>query len=406
MNHRKIEWIFFIVAYGLVVGLSFVLVLPRVVEFVFLMSIGVAILCSIFTFACSIVVPPLRDSVLTVRVVFCMILTVLGALIARPSEAPTVVYILWTAISSFTVMGWRNGLRAVPYYVIAVVSAIIVSFSDVRWIGFLLFSMNSLLQAFLLRDTSSRFIAFYVASFSIAVSLYVAPYFESSYLGLFLPIVAYCFGIVYPQAKRFLEAKEENETLAKKELELIAIEERVLKAEIRPHFFLNVLNNVQVAYHVDKKEGRKLLNELIDLERRIARASASASIPLSEEMAIIDGLVRLYSIEHNSQVRLVTEIEDENLPIPPMLLEPLVENALIHSGILQKEGGMIHIVSRSDFGLWKITVSDNGIGADPTRFSQGIGVSNVFRRVGLLNEGRAEVSSSSNGTTIYITFRN
>ena len=255
-----------------------------------------------------------------------------------------------------------------------------------------------------MRKSSNRIGAIYVATFSAISAIYVLPNASVSYFGAFILLFLVSIAYLGQDLIALYRLKVANDAIQEKERELIRLEEKTLKEEIRPHFLLNALNNVRVAYHEGTDYGTEMLQELIALETKIDATSQKDLISLKEEIEIIQGLVRLFSIERKKEIGLLLEIENNDTLIPPMLLEPLVENSLQHSGILYKSNGLVSIKESLVQGLTMIVVSDNGVGNADPRNNRGIGLSNVDYRVHLLNQGTLNVFSDSNGTKIVISY--
>ena len=195
-----------------------------------------------------------------------------------------------------------------------------------------------------------------------------------------------------------------NEEFQMESDRLALVEEKALKEEIRPHFLLNALNNVRVAYAQDPKKGKEMLSKLIALQKTVTANSECSFIPIQREIDGIRKLVNLFELERGKTVDLEVSIHNKELLIPPLILEPLVENSLQHSGILSQENGWISIEQREEYGYALIRIKDNGVGELIPSQSRGIGLSNVVHRVKLLPGGNMNIESNEKGTSIEIRF--
>lgn len=403
---KVIEDVYFVLAYAAGVLLAFVSVLPRLTETVFFVSLGVGIMSIAFALGLSISLKPLRRPWTIVKIITCFFLLILGGGIVSPSISADDLSPIWALLAGFVITETKFNIKQIPNYA-AVIAAFVLSFFEpLRWLTFAILSIDAFVYVFFLKDMKDRFNSFYVASFSCVVAVYFIPYFESHAFGLFISVLSLSYGFTRSSLETVLEIRRQNAVLTKEERALAAVEERALREEIRPHFLLNVLNNVLVAYHEDPAQGKLLLQQLIDLENHSSDFLDESYIPLRMELETIQKVFEIFCTERHQHIQLELDVQDDTIPIPPLLLEPLVENALIHSGVSSRPDGRILVRQRKEFGYVTLTVGDNGIGADMNRFAQGIGVSNVHRRVELLAEGRMDVQSAPNeGTTIKIIFR-
>lgn len=398
--------LYYFAAYVVSIVLCFMPLVDEAESFVFYISLGIGLFATIVSLACAIIIAPLRDFWLYFKLVLCMAAFLVGIMVMSPIQVISFGPPLWIAIAGFVVSGYKMGLKAIPHYVITIAAFVLMFFPELRWIGFAAFSLDSFVYLFFNEHTSERFACLYIACFGAYLSVFYASIDFGAPFGLFIAIVSLAYGYLRPQIQTIFRVRHENEIQRQREIRLAEIEEKALRAEIRPHFILNVLNNVQVAYHENPDEGKRLLEKLINMIRQLSRVGSLKTIPLSAEVRIVETLIELYDIERKSNVVFETDIEDETLEIPPLLLEPLVENSLNHSGITSRPDGKVFIIHRRFFGLETIIVGDNGSGIAKDRLMKGIGSSNVFRRVGLLPEGKIELESAPDGgALIHISFR-
>ncbi len=185
----------------------------------------------------------------------------------------------------------------------------------------------------------------------------------------------------------------EKERIKRAEVEKEALEAkfRILQAQIEPHFLFNTLSNVVSLIDTDPARGKAML---LDLTRYL-RTSLARTMPdkttLNQEMQMISAYLNIQKIRMGERLNFRLEIPEDTrqLPLPPMLLQPLVENAVKHGLEPKIDGGKIAIRASRDRGLLKIDVTDTGLGL--TSFnSGGVGLRNVRERIGLLygDQGR------------------
>jgi signal transduction histidine kinase len=171
---------------------------------------------------------------------------------------------------------------------------------------------------------------------------------------------------------------ESEETLVRTEL-------RVLAEQLEPHFLLNTLTAISTLAGTDPSLAREMTAGLQDLLAYSLRHGAADSVPLGEEVHFIRQYLRLQSLRFGSRLRTSVDVPGELLafPVPRLILQPLVENALKYGVAQCEEGGEIVIDALGGRDTLTIHVrnSDAGIPGTP---GIGIGVAGVRARLALL----------------------
>ena len=153
------------------------------------------------------------------------------------------------------------------------------------------------------------------------------------------------------------QMKEEKNLLAEAEI-------RALQAQINPHFLYNTLNTISFYVRSDPETARKLIKYLSDYFRH-SLSNPSKFISLAEEMRVIDCYIQLERARFSDRLSVTYDFSEdmlENLQIPPLLLQPLVENAVIHGVIKREEGGTVRVGLIEHKTYNKIYVIDTGVG--------------------------------------------
>ncbi len=375
--------------------------LPRVgADAMYYISLGFALITVALTSSLTLGIPPLKNLRLSVLgFVMALFLFTSPSLWGLDFFAP--IWILFGALALFSLDDKAKAITSGIVFLIAFVLAFIPA---VRFLAYIFLGLTAFAFAFFAAGTDEFCIYLTIAlSFANAAFGYLPDKGGISYAHSY-PLLVLVIGINYWLFRSLVKIKRANIELAEKETTLSNIEEKALKEEIQPHFLLNALNNVRVAYHESSDRGEKQLGDLRNLEERIYATVDSSFIPLSDEVEIIKALIELYNTDRQRNINLALDIEDGTLPIPPMILEPLVENSLQHSGILTQEGGEVRISEREEYGFAIITIADNGHGQPLPSNSRGIGLSNVMKRVSLLDNGHMSIDSNEDGTSIEIRF--
>ena len=202
----------------------------------------------------------------------------------------------------------------------------------------------------------------------------------------------------------------------KKEANLLAEAEiRALQAQINPHFLYNTLNTISFYVRSDPEIARKLIQYMSDYFRH-SLTNPSRFIPLSDELHVIQCYTELEKARFGDRLCITYDFPDDKkdvIQIPPLLLQPLVENAVIHGVFKSETGGEIKagLIEHKDY--YKIYVWDTGVGIPQAKRKKllighknrdHIGLINVHQRLQSLfgpKSGLRIVSKENKGTLVY-----
>ncbi|MFK7810104.1 MAG: sensor histidine kinase [Saprospiraceae bacterium] len=160
-----------------------------------------------------------------------------------------------------------------------------------------------------------------------------------------------------------------------------------LKAQLNPHFLYNVFNTINAAIPVSAKNARDMVNKLSDLFRYQLKASREELVMVIEELEFVKKYLDLERERFGDRLLFEIDVDEEilNVKIPPMLLQPIVENSVKHGISPLIEGGKISLDIRNMGSSLQIVISDTGAGIDNQRKSdllkRGIGLSNTEERL-------------------------
>ena len=171
-----------------------------------------------------------------------------------------------------------------------------------------------------------------------------------------------------------------------KELEL-----KTIKSHINPHFIFNALNSIRALVDENPARARTAITELSNILRSSMQAEKLETVPLEKELCIVKDYLALEKMRFEERLNIEMDIDEDTLnqPVPPMMLQTLVENAIKH-GISKKiNGGMIRIVSDFVDDHHEILVQNSGqlngyINGD------GFGIKSTQDRLNLLYQGKAK----------------
>ncbi len=251
----------------------------------------------------------------------------------------------------------------------------------------------------------------------LVVGLWQGSYFGVGYLlagesvlgplrvaGLWYVLTA-CFqygillgGILFVQTSRRLRLQQEREA----ELRILAREAelRALKAQYHPQFFFNVLNSLDSLIESDPGRAQDLLDQVARLMRQTLESADDPSVPVEREMGSVKAYLEIERIRLGGRLEIAIGVEDDvrEMEIPPLLLQPLVENAVKH-GVTPGDGaGRVTVRARREGSCLVLTVGDSGPGPPGAGHEgDGHGLSMVRRRLEVLYGGEARLESRTLG---------
>jgi Histidine kinase len=190
------------------------------------------------------------------------------------------------------------------------------------------------------------------------------------------------------------EASQEAERRALKlEIASREAELRTLRAQIHPHFLFNSLNSINALIAARPEEARRLCVRLADFLRRSLTLGTRERIPLGEELDLAEQLLSIERVRFGD--RLVHEVHADDgargVFVPPLVLQPLVENAVTHGIAQLLEGGTVRIEADRRGDRLRILVENPRDADSSGRPGTGIGLQNVRRRLAALYGPEAEM---------------
>ena len=197
----------------------------------------------------------------------------------------------------------------------------------------------------------------------------------------------------------------------KREVQTFANQSEIsfFNAQIKPHFLYNTFGNVIALCYTAPTEAARLLSHLSTYVRFIFENGRTENdISLKQELDVIDSYLMIEQTRFNDAFTITKDIDESvlNASIPPLLLQPLVENAVQH-GLMKQPGIkrlMLSVKSSND--AIDIRIADNGIGFNPTphlRKSNGIGIPNVKNRIDFIPDATFKLNSEPGvGTHVHI----
>jgi signal transduction histidine kinase len=170
-----------------------------------------------------------------------------------------------------------------------------------------------------------------------------------------------------------------------------------LQAQVEPHFLFNTLSNVLSLIDSDPHKSKRMLEDLTRYLRASLATLRRESATLGEEIELIRTYLDIHTIRMGERLSCRIDAPENlhDMPFPPMLLQPLVENALKHGIEPKLEGGHVAVEVIEGQGRVVILVADTGCGL-PDAAPVGVGLASVRERLQAVYDGRAELSLRNN----------
>ncbi len=218
---------------------------------------------------------------------------------------------------------------------------------------------------------------------------------------------------------KVLRNEKENALMLYKSAEEVSIanESAFLQAQIKPHFLYNSLNIIVALCRIDACRARELILDLSSyLRHTFDFKNLAKYITFDEELEYIQAYVRIEQARFRDKLEVKYELDDtEELRLPPLILQPLVENAIRHGIRKSDGGGMVALRVKNLADCFIIEVEDDGAGMTENQIKKvvsgnpaagsGVGLANIQRRLQTLYGTRLSIESRpGEGTKITVIF--
>ena len=163
-----------------------------------------------------------------------------------------------------------------------------------------------------------------------------------------------------------------------------------LQSRIRPHFLFNTLNTALTLVRLDPAKAEGVLEDLAELFR-VAITESAESVSLGEEVDLAQRYLDIEQIRFGSRLHVTWELDAQaaTARVPPLLLQPLVENAVRHGVEPSPEGGVIRVRTKVKLGRAVLSIA-NSVPKEPSRPGHGMALKNVRERLRLMHDVAAQ----------------
>jgi histidine kinase len=172
---------------------------------------------------------------------------------------------------------------------------------------------------------------------------------------------------------------------------------RALRAQVDPHFLFNCLNSIATLTAEDPGGARRMCLQLAGFLRRSLALGQHDHIALGEEVALAGEYLAIETIRFGPRLQFVESVEDgcRDCPVPPLLLQPLVENAVRHGIAQLVEGGTIRLAARRDPAGVTVRIGNPRDPERPAGRGEGVGLANVRGRLEAMHGEGARIDVSA-----------
>jgi len=233
-----------------------------------------------------------------------------------------------------------------------------------------------------------------------------------SVIAAIVGFIIYSYERMRDQIEESYRAAAEIRVRAERLRELAARSElKALKAQINPHFLFNALNSISALIPIDPAAAERTVERLAGIFRGSLLASEKDTVPLRQELELVNAYLDIEKARFGKRLVVHQDIADAALGVslPPLVVQPLVENAVRHGVSPLIEGGHVSVAAGVRFGELTVIVEDDGAGwegAAEDLFERGYGLRNVRDRLRNRygSEGGVRIErGKSGGTRVEIT---
>jgi two-component system, LytTR family, sensor histidine kinase AlgZ len=193
------------------------------------------------------------------------------------------------------------------------------------------------------------------------------------------------------------ESQEAQERALESSVRAREAELSALKAQINPHFLYNSLNSISALTSIDPARARDMCVALADFLRLTLGMGEKAVIPLREELSLLDKYCAIEKVRFGERLTLKEEVAEETKEclLPPLLLQPLFENAVVHGIAQMPEGGWIRLEAARNGNRLALTVENAWDPEAGSSRRNGVGLRNVQRRLEARYGNAAQLQASA-----------
>jgi hypothetical protein len=230
------------------------------------------------------------------------------------------------------------------------------------------------------------------------------PYRVAPLLAL-LGLVAYSMAILsHYMVAAFEYSRNAERRVLESQVHAREAELKSLRAQLDPHFLFNSLNSVAALIGSDAAAARRMCYLMSSFFRKSISLGREPAIALAAEIDLVETFLSIEAVRFGERLRTHIDVADDvkNLSVPPLVLQPLVENAVHHGIAHLLEGGDIKVTARQHDGFLELSVENPFETDRPPSRGAGVGLNNVRSRIDTLYGIRGRVEAISKGTNFQV----
>ena len=217
---------------------------------------------------------------------------------------------------------------------------------------------------------------------------------------LYVLSVALHYVLLSMESSKEAETREQEAKTLAREAEI-----KALKAQINPHFLFNSLNSIAALATVDGVRARDMCIKLSDFLRNTLSLGEKQSITLRDELALAQAYLAVEKVRFGARLRIEVETDAicSDCIVPPLFLQPLVENAVKHGIAGLVDGGTVRLEAHCEKGWLQLTIQNEFDPDAPAARKHGLGLQNVRNRLRAVYENQARIDTMLTGGLFVVT---
>ena len=209
-------------------------------------------------------------------------------------------------------------------------------------------------------------------------------------------VLLYLLSVALHYVLLSVESSKESETREHEARTLARVAEiKALKAQFNPHFLFNSLNSIAALATLDGARARDMCIKLSDFLRNTLSLGEKRSISLRDELTLAQAYLAVEQVRFGARLRIefVTDPNCDSCVVPPLFLQPLVENAVKHGIAGLVDGGAIRVEAHCENGWLQVTIQNEFDPEAPPAHRHGLGLQNVRNRLRAIYENQARIDT-------------